>query len=277
MNMLKPPLEVIIPLKDRSTIQACVQSLLSADPDLLVTICDGGSSHLDCTMALQRLSAFNRVRLLQSPMIGFNKAQLLNYGLRNAIADYILISDADILWNADAIQQLLHCVGNGICSIQRVQETNPQAIALRRNRYTYRLSTTCNITKLEILPVLEPSSFHRPGCGLICASRSTLLQLGGYKEIFQGWGWEDQDLLIRAALLNISLHRKGTVTHISHSDVERNQYFDCLSVEETRNFNIIQSMQDLSKGKFLGSYSVFSPSSQAISIELPESLNAWKN
>ncbi len=192
-------------------------------------------------------------------MFGFNKAWLLNQGLRAAIADYLLISDADILWNSKAIQQLLECVvthDSAICSVQQVQETDPSAIA-RRNRYTYHAFTN----HLEILPVSE-NSLYRPGCGLICAAKSTFLKLDGYRETFQGWGWEDQDLLIRATLEQIPIYSQAQVIHISHSDLERNQHFSYLPVEETRDRNIINSIKELSEA-------------YSIRIQLPESL--WKS
>jgi GT2 family glycosyltransferase len=193
-------------------------------------------------------------------MPGFNKAWLLNQGLQGAIADWILISDADILWNSDAIQELIDCVmsqPSAICSVQQVEESDPGAIALRRNRYTYQSSKDY----LEILPVAE-KSFHRPGCGLVCAAKSTFLKLGGYRETFQGWGWEDQDLLIRATLEQIPIYSQAKVIHISHSDVERNQHFNFRSVEESRDRNIMNSVTELAER-------------YSIRVQLPESL--WKS
>jgi GT2 family glycosyltransferase len=236
-----------------------VHSLLSASDNLSVTICEGGSSDSACLLALQDLN-HERVRILNFAMPGFNKAWLLNQGLQTAIADWLLISDADIIWNSDAIQQLLDCVisnPSAICSVARVEESDPSAIALRRNRYTYQSSQNY----LEILPVTE-TTVHRPGCGLVCAAKATFLRLGGYRETFQGWGWEDQDLLIRATLEQIPIYSQAQVTHISHSDVERNQHFNHLSVEESRDRNIMNSVQELAER-------------YSIHVQLPQSL--WKS
>jgi hypothetical protein len=206
----------------------------------------------DCIKALTTLAEFPQVQIKAYPIPGFNKAQLLNYGLRSAIADQILISDADIIWNTAAIEQMMQCAQtDAIATIEQVEESDPGAIALRRHRYTYQLSGST----LEILPAIKGRT--RPGCGLICAAKTTLLRLGGYQEFFQGWGWEDQDLLIRATLAGIPIQSCGKVLHLSHSDAERNQFYTDYSVEQTRDRNILRCVQHL-------------PST--VSIQIPKSL-----
>lgn len=280
---------VIIPVKDRAEIQRCVDSLVPIDGIDHVLICDGGSSEPACIAALNALNAQPKVRVVPVPQAGFNKAKLMNRGIQQAIAthassdpsnpDVLLISDADIVWNAAAIEQLLATVTtqpNTIACIHTVVESVPHSVAVRRDRYTYAIHLTTTEARVEVLPAL-PNSDQRPGCGLMCAETSTWLKVGGYKELFYGWGWEDQDLLMRATLLGISIQAIGCVTHLSHGDIVRNQHCDRAKPSDTRDRNIVVCLNSLAQGQLLGDLAMpKSPAipsfSRSISVCLPPSL-----
>lgn len=270
-------IDVIIAVKDRAEIALCVQSLLPVQNLARIIICDGGSSDLEAQKALQTLEQYSRVCIFRCPIAGFNKAFLLNQGILKAASTYVLISDADILWNAVAVEALSNLVQSQtetIYYIQNVQESIANSIALQRDRYTYQIRHHAEIDVVEILPV-QPQIHDRPGCGLICARRETLLKLGGYKECFQGWGWEDQDLLIRANLLGIQVGEVGEVTHLSHTDEKRNRYCNNLKPSQTRDRNIVACLHSLAQGKLWGDLQVEAIEqiySNQIAIQLPDSL-----
>lgn len=270
-------LEAIIAVKDRVEVEQCVQSLLNIKSILRITICDGGSTHDRCLAGLQKLAnSCDRISILNLPATGFNKSRLLNHAIAISTAELLLISDADIIWNQDAVDKLKSKVAaNTICSVQDVEESQAQDVAVKRDRYTYNIYTKNNIATIEIVPWSEHSGNLRPGCGLICTQKSTLIRLGGYKEIFNGWGWEDQDLLIRAKLLGIKIATDGKVIHLSHDDTKRNQYCNNFPPSQTRNRNIIASLSSLSQGVLLGDLQVKTLNPQkphTITVQLPSSL-----
>ncbi|MEO0826301.1 MAG: glycosyltransferase [Cyanobacteria bacterium J06639_16] len=268
------PVDVIIPLKDRRTVVSCVTQLLALKGAIdTIWLCDGGSSDAELLADLERLKGQPKVRVLPSPMIsgkvpqkglcqpweaiaGFNKATLINRGIAQANAEFLLVSDADILWPATAIEALLTAVQaepDSIAYVQTVQESNPQSDSLRRSRYRYRLYRETDRVTIAIETVPPQSDPQRPGCGLICARRHTLLQLGGYKDCFRGWGWEDQDLLMRAELLGFSIITAGAVTHLSHSDACRNQFYPGMEPTQSRDRNILTCLTQLQARQVLGS------------------------
>ena len=273
------PVEVIIPVKDRAEVRQCILSLLPLQQIGRIWLCDGGSLKPDCLAALQAVAHYERVQWLQLPMSGFNKSYLLNQGILRTTSEYLLISDADILWNAETIQAMVQEVSTQnetICSINEVQESDLASVSLRRDRYTYRITTDSDTAQVEILPVKLSHVQVRPGCGLICTLRNTLLKLGGYQECFQGWGWEDQDLLMRARLSGIQLHVAGSVVHLSHGDEQRNQHFHHLRPSETRDRNILFCVSRLANGKVLGDLLLGASSQkqhQTIHIQLPKALS----
>ncbi|MBE9119864.1 glycosyltransferase [Tychonema sp. LEGE 07199] len=276
-------LQVIIPLKNRPEIGDCVRSLLVGFPVTKIIICDGGTTESQCLIALHALAQLKEIEWLKYPQSDFNKAQLINQGILRATAEYLLISDADIIWNQQEILQLLYSVvspnslkllslnniktvenlpqllpvsaksrENGIiCCVKTVGESRPQTAALKRKRYTYNIQMRQQTATVNIVEAVAGDR-DRPGCGLICARKQTLLRLGGYKQIFTGWGWEDQDLLIRATLLGIEICSAGNVIHISHADRTRNQHHQQLPTQQTRDRNIISCLQSLQKGALFG-------------------------
>ncbi|MGB3265260.1 MAG: glycosyltransferase family 2 protein [Microcoleus sp.] len=277
-------LQVIIPVKNRPEIGDCVRSLLGSFPVTKIIICDGGTTEVQCLIALHELAQLKQIEWFKYPQSNFNKSQLINQGILRATAEYLLISDADIIWNQPAILQLLYSVlspsslkllsiekaaesvenlpqllsvsansrENGIiCSVKTVEESRPQTAALKRERYTYNIQIREQIAAVNIVRAVAGDR-DRPGCGLICTRKQTLLRLGGYKQIFTGWGWEDQDLLIRATLLGIEICSAGNVIHISHADRTRNQHHQQLPTQQTRDRNIISCLQSLKKGALFG-------------------------
>lgn len=276
-----PTLDVIIPVKDRQ-LKPCVDSLLALGHAIdHLWICDGGSTQPQVIQTLDRLRPHPKITVLDCALEGFNKATLINHGLYNTQADSVLISDADIVWNLAAIQALTHPIRptQGICCIEQVVESDTLALAPQRPRYGYTITHTTNGYQIAIQALSsQPSSgqSQRPGCGLICADRSTYLQLGGYKDCFTGWGWEDQDLLIRAALLEIPIQFAGRVIHLSHGDCDRNRFHHQLPPAVTRDRNILTCLQALERGELWGNLPRLNPPNQSappIQISLPPTLS----
>jgi glycosyltransferase involved in cell wall biosynthesis len=270
-------LEVIIPVKDRFEVLQCVESLARFSALVAkILVCDGGSTDAQCLEALKKLQRHHNVEVLQFQTPGFNKSILINKGIERARSEFTVISDTDILWSEAALKALLNKVrsdANTICYVGEVEESIPSSVARKRDRYTYKVRVTEQVAFIDI--VSDGTCLHRPGCGLICARKSTLIALGGYKEIFSGWGWEDQDLLIRASLFGIQVRADGGVTHLSHSDKTRNRHHDNVSPSFTRNRNIIACLKSLSEGVFKGNLQldeVSQPQLKQIHFRLPSSL-----
>lgn len=280
MNTARPNasiLEVIIPVKDRAEVRQCVHSLTQCPGIGSVIICDGGSTEAQCVESLYELEQMDNVQVLHFPTSGFNKSRLINQGIAQATSDFLLISDADILWNEATLDALLNQICSDvetICYVQDVEESVAHSVALKRDRYTYNLDLDNDVAWVSVVPSSNQSRY-RPGCGLICVRRMTLLSLGGYKEIFAGWGWEDQDLLLRASLFGIQICATGKILHLSHEDIARNKHHANVEPIQTRNRNIITSLQSLAEGVLLGDLPMkteMKPKPYVIQVQLPELL-----
>jgi glycosyltransferase involved in cell wall biosynthesis len=250
-------IDVIIPIKNRTTLSDCVAELIAAidrasDIELgMIWICDGGSSDPTCQQQLQQSAQLPCVTVLDRPHANFNKGWLLNQGIAAATAPILLISDVDILWNDLAITALVNAAAQNLqqfCCIQSVKESTLKSVAIDRPRYTYRIDRGNASVEVYPTPLLGA---QRPGYGLLCGSRLLFQAIGGYRHDFRGWGWEDQDLLIRAQLLGYVVSELGEVIHQSHNDTNRNSFEAC-TPQMSRDRNIRICLVGLAEGRLMG-------------------------
>ncbi len=289
LAMAGTKLDIIIPIKNRSTVLRCISTLLSeiarCEEICLgqVLLCDGGSQSTDCQAQMQQLSQLAQVKILACPHLGFNKGWLINQGLAAATAPLVLVSDVDILWNKAALSRLgIAAASHPRClySVKSVQESEASAVAPQRPRYAYCLEQTPAGSAVRIYLAPPSLTRDRPGCGLLCGQKKLFQQVGGYRHCFQGWGWEDQDLLIRVQLLGVEIAELGTVVHLSHGDDQRNLENKQPPVQ-SRDRNILRSLKRISQGRLLGDLSQFDPaaltqsrqpSRRAINVDYPPTL-----
>ncbi len=270
-------LDVIIPIKDRPTLLDCVGELIGAIDGASnielgqFILCDGGSTDVDCRRQLQAVRQYPGVTVLDRAHPGFNKGWLLNQGIATATAPTLLISDVDILWNSTTVAALADAVAQHLeqlYCIQFVQESIPQNVAIDRPRYSYRIDRA-NPT-VEVYPA-PPSGSQRPGYGLLCGARSLFESIGGYRHDFYGWGWEDQDLLIRAQLLGYDVSEIGQVIHQSHGDADRNS-FAAWTPQQSRDRNIRICLAGLAKGRLIGDLTPETTPGKSIHVLYPPEL-----
>ena len=251
--------DIVIPVKDRATVLCCIGTLLSQMKRVeafrvgRILLCEGGSSEQDCLEQVRAVAKMPHVEVLNCRHAGFNKGWLLNQGIQLATAQIVLISDVDILWNAVALDELCRAAYFSECfyHVQHVEESEANSVAVKRSRYAYKILQTASTPIVEVYDAPIDHTY-RPGCGLVCVQRSLLQQIGGYRHCFRGWGWEDQDLLIRAQILGHTVEALGQVMHLSHSDTARNQFDGQCAPQKSRDHNISLCLKELTAGSLLG-------------------------
>jgi hypothetical protein len=164
------------------------------------------------------------------------------------------MSDADIVWSPDTLKQMatIASAANTLCTVEKVQETDFRSVALSRRSYTYRLTRQSPASVRVEIVRRYANNDTRPGCGLVMAHRQVWARLNGYCEDFVGWGWEDQDLLIRAEIAGCRVCKAGSVLHLSHADSLRNATFSNLDPSITRDANILTCVRRIKSGILRG-------------------------
>jgi len=89
------------------------------------------------------------------------------------------------------------------------------------------------IAKIVKLFYAYPDAVIQGYAGLVGLKKSHFLSLGGYDEEFQGWGHEDNDLIMRAKGLGLTHFQLDCLRgRIEHSDEERIENFDPALLEQ---------------------------------------------
>ncbi len=214
-----------------------------------------------------------KVQHLPLAAFPFCKTIYLNYGLREVNHDFVLVSDADIIWNTETLEAFSCCLSqhpNAIAHVNSVGETAAITPSLQRKRWTVALTQAEGQQRLSFFQDIS-STHSRPGYGLVAAHLETFMAIGGYNEALKGWGWEDLDLLIRAQLLGHPVYALGSVLHMSHGDALRNQGYE-ETPQSTRDRNILISASAIARGKLYGSLCSQQVSTQLVHVELPPEL-----
>ncbi|MGA0599724.1 glycosyltransferase family 2 protein [Caulobacter sp. KR2-114] len=120
----------------------------------------------------------------------FNLAKARNLGIARASAPWLLLADADVLFNAPLPPALAALMG---------------APAI-------------------LLPDPRPPELF----GTILVPRADALAIGGYDETFEGWGVEDEDFLMRLEQRGLARRRfqGDAIAAITHDDALRSRFHD---------------------------------------------------
>ena len=132
----------------------------------------------------------------------------LNYGIKRAVGDVVLLTCAEI-WNVDgAIDALLAPLEAGrdvLCIPRDARDDDGRLLRYVRGDGPH--------VQLNQLPVLKNT--HLPF--FLAVRREHLLSIGGYDEDFIGFCWEDDDLVSRLRALRLQYERTDAcVAHLYH-------------------------------------------------------------
>lgn len=186
----------------------------------------------------------------------FCKATLLNEGLKRVDVGLVLVSDADIVWSARGLGELIEAVENAdfdLVWLDTVTESEPErtVAAMQHRRLGFRVRhLSPGEARVELFEDLELQD-HRPGYGILCGQRQAFERVGGYKTGWGGgWGWEDVDIILRAKLMGLKLGACGRAVHLTHDDELR--ALSGGSKITSRDRNIALSRRDIRQGRLLG-------------------------
>ena len=213
---------VVIPWCDR----AAVGRTLTANRCLLrdhevVIVNVGGRREL--LVELAGGIGLERLKLVHLSGIGFNKSLALNVGIHLAAAETCLMLDADIElvdYDLDAAVALLgedaFVTLADVVEADRPEPTSVGELACVRNLVELDFRDGPTIT-------VETSSFQRGGAvrsgpGILLARKTWLLQADGYNSAFQGWGWEDIDMIFRLQRAGYRRVASGRGLHVSERE-----------------------------------------------------------
>lgn len=221
-------LSIIVSWCDRIELASSLESMEEVARSLKgeIIIVNYGGNHdqlLSLTNGKQDLILVDR-----SSQTHFNKARAQNIGASHARERTLFFCDCDILLSKDIVRDLYTVVRSSdkvFATVAGVIETIPnarQAHHLERFGYTLHLKTADG-NELTIIDHEEDAETGaRQAPGLLIVNKEHFVAIRGYNGGFEGWGWEDQDMIARLTLkLGLFRHQSGIFKHISHDDAAR--------------------------------------------------------
>lgn len=214
-------------------------------PQNEVLIADDGSRPDQVALLVRDLPTFNcPVLHVWHPDNGFTAARARNLAAHAATGDYLVFLDGDCVPNRSFVAQQMrlaeqHCFVNGsrvLLSEKLSEQVCNGSIDLLRSSSLFwlnaRLTGDCNkLLHLLVWPwrlFRVKQGFEWRGirsCNM-AVWRSDFIAVNGFDEVFEGWGHEDADLVLR--LSHLGVQRKNgfmstEVFHLWHRENQRIQ------------------------------------------------------
>ena len=182
----QPPLTVVLTCKGRLGHLQQSLPLLARQDGLAIVMVDYGCPDRSGDWVAQH---YPQVQVVHGPAgTHFNIAQARNLGAAQARTAWLAFVDADTLVGASFAQDLAGQLEDGC--------------------------------------FLQPDPCPHELSGLVVCQREDFLRIGGYDEVFRGWGAEDRDLYAR--LERLGCRRRpfaaGGLRAIAHDDAQRTRF-----------------------------------------------------
>ncbi len=230
-----------------AALQLCLKSLYAqTDLNFEVIIADDGSSAENLALT-QSYGADSPVpfRYVHHEDQGFRAGTIRNKAVAKSQGEYLLFLDGDCIARPDFIathRRLAEAgyfvAGNRVLLSQTfTQEVMAKSLLLHEKPASYflklrlqgKINRTLPFLKLPLgfLRKIQPQKWQKAMTCNLAIWREDFLHVNGFDELFEGWGYEDSDLVIR--LIHAGVRRKegrfaAPVLHCWHSHNDRSQH-----------------------------------------------------
>lgn len=225
----------------------CLESLYAQnDHNFEIIIADDGSSteNLKLSQALTN-NAPIPTRYVHHEDNGFRAGTIRNKAVSICHGDYLLFVDGDCIAPQGFVRRHRHLAESGFFvpggrilvsrsytaeviahKINLVNAGWMRFLALRAQKKINRFVAYLKLP-LGTLRKLQPTKWQKAMTCNLAIWKSDFLRVNGFDECFEGWGYEDSDLVIR--LIHAGVKRKegrfaATVLHLWHQQNDRSQH-----------------------------------------------------
>ncbi|MBS7319972.1 MAG: glycosyltransferase family 2 protein [Myroides sp.] len=167
---------------------------------------------------------------------GFRKAIVLNKAVAQSSCEYIIQIDGDCIMHPDFIADHKKNAKKGLylygTRATITKNALPRIFNQKQTKFHFfskdlkkRTRTIHSNLLSELYKPHQYFSDNFRGCN-VSFWRSDFIKINGYNEVFEGWGREDSDLVIRMGNMGIwakRLRYAGIVYHIYHKENPRDQ------------------------------------------------------
>lgn len=254
---------IVIPWANRPELERTLHHNIPAfkamAAETVVVNCGGDGRWLRGVLSADDLVG---IRQVDVPVNRFNRSLALNVGIHGAGRGVVFLLDADILINGSLRRYA------EICASQRCFALFPKAVALPAvqpyftpppgsvlkeivtSHVTSFVWADGTVTRVE-RDRKNLATLHRLLPGMMIVGRDHLLEIGGFRSSFVGWGFEDIDLQVRLQRIGLApLDVEDEIVHLEHGDDKRD--LDGETREQVERRNIRRARTHYCNGEFMG-------------------------
>jgi FkbM family methyltransferase len=245
-------LTVVIAYKNReNNIKFCVKSICErTDPPNLIIVDFGSSTPL--RRLIKPYQNLKIIRITKDTKF-FHKARALNIGIKCVKTKYICITDADQIFAPNFFSVILETLN-----------TNNDSFVMCKTYYFDEITNKINIKwdlpqellYKELLNIAIAVKIPILGDGCCnSVALSWLKEVRGYDEQYIGWGKEDSDIALRAAISGLKVvwvHDKTSMIHLPH--IREGDYYKSSKKEKNKKLflkkqEVFQEIKDVKVNK----------------------------
>ena len=151
----------------------------------------------------------------------WSRSEALNIGIRHASTRFVMLTDADIIYAPNYIDNAIEALEEDERRIihSTFYETGEEVI-------DEQTDVVSDFDRLRVVATPrvadDPKSTYLFGQSIICASTEGIHRIRGFDEFYCGWGSEDDDLMRRMESLGMYLYSiAGKTEYLHHSHPEK--------------------------------------------------------
>lgn len=203
-------LTVLVPTRDRAgeRLAKLLASLngQSARCEMRVIVVDYGSGQDDAREIAQR-AAQHGAELVRIEASEWNRSAALNAGLRRVLTKFVLVADADLIFEPRYVEKALDLLRRDPLQI---------VVSAMRDLPQLTQAAVSNAGFKELSDQASPRFDAKYHPSIIAVHRLALAAVGGYDEGYRAWGLEDVDLFTRLRKAGLDPADAGADTAYLH-------------------------------------------------------------
>jgi glycosyltransferase involved in cell wall biosynthesis len=228
-------------------LSACLQSLLAQDdPDFEILIADDGSKETTRRLIADFIAIGSMsIRHVFHEDLGFRAGTIRNKAAAASCGDYLVFLDGDCVVFPHFISRhrllaeaFCFVPGNRLLiSKTYTAQVLQQNIALHRQSFSFFLQQRLKGNINRLIPLLylpfnrqrylQPESWQKAMTCNLGVWKQDFIAVNGFDELFEGWGYEDSDLVVRL-IHNGTKRKEGRfaipVLHLWHQQNDRSSH-----------------------------------------------------
>lgn len=171
------------------------------------------------------VSMKNFVKYYDAKQPWFHRTKVLNDLAQVADTPFIVNCDADLILPTDRYIQAAELIRSGSFEMLLPYTGSSQDVSYSAKKRLVKGEDPKFLLDQPCKPVIRGNSVG----GMIFWNREVFLRIGGENEHFKAWGYEDNERLVRAKKLGVSIKRlEGPLFHLPHPHTKntgpRNQF-----------------------------------------------------